>query len=56
MTLIEFAERFRKLLLEAEKAGHNVDNIGETADAVLGASWDSPIIPEMIPDHIEDEA
>lgn len=43
MTLIEFAESLRKLLLEAEQAGHSIDDIGETADAVLASAWDAPI-------------
>jgi hypothetical protein len=48
MTLIEFAEAFRKLLQQAKATGHSVDNIGETADAVLEANWDSPITADML--------
>lgn len=50
MTLIQFAEQFRQLLVKAEQAGHDVDNIGETADAVLQANWDTPITTQDIPD------
>lgn len=54
-TLKDFAEALRLLLVKAHDAGHDVDDIGQTADSVLQAEWDKPITDDMIPDNIEDE-
>ena len=48
--LKEFGEKFRQLLLEAEKAGHTIDDIAYVAESVIEADWDSPVSDEMIPE------
>lgn len=51
-TLIDFGNEFRILLLKADKAGFETDDIGGVAEAVLESDWSKPVTQDMIPGPI----